>query len=223
MVNKYIKVYSEDYRDNAENYTFKWMPPKGPDNHPVSFDLKNDMLIFIPKSEGTYEIHLSITDISDHIISEEVFYYMAIKETTAVAIAKTIPELKQMENDIPSEQKMSDAPPKKMISKKSPTRRKEPTPSKPAISKAVRNQIYTVQVFARPSLEKARGDQIQLLEEGFDAYIQRHYRDELDAIWYRVRVGSFRNKKIAQTVKKNIDSLLGINSWVDIVKTNETK
>ena len=98
MVNKTVKVYSQDYHNEAENYFFKWKPPVGPSNQPVPFDLKNDILIFSPEIEGDYKIHLSITDISHEVISEEIFYYIAIAETLEVAIAGTKPE-----KDIPTQ------------------------------------------------------------------------------------------------------------------------
>ena len=40
MVNKTVKVFSQDYHDDAENYTFKWEPPAGPSKIAVPFDLK---------------------------------------------------------------------------------------------------------------------------------------------------------------------------------------
>ena len=92
MINKTVKVFSQDYHNDAENYTFKWEPPVGPSKMVVPFDLKNDMLIFSPELEGDYQIHLSITDISDEVIAEEMFYYRAIAETIEVAIAKPNPE-----------------------------------------------------------------------------------------------------------------------------------
>ena len=92
MINKTVKVFSQDYHNDAENYTFKWEPPVGPSKMVVPFDLKNDMLIFSPKLEGDYQIHLSITDISDEVIAQEMFYYRAIAETIEVAIAKPSPE-----------------------------------------------------------------------------------------------------------------------------------
>jgi len=94
MVNKTVKVFSQDYHDDAENYTFKWESPAGPSKIAVPFDLKNDMLIFSPELEGDYQIHLSITDISDDVIAEEMFYYRAIPETLEVAIAKLSSEMK---------------------------------------------------------------------------------------------------------------------------------
>ena len=95
MVNKTVKVYSQDYHNEAENYFFKWEPPVGPSSQPVPFDLKNDVLIFSPEIEGDYKIHLSITDISHEVISEDIFYYRAIAETLDVAIAE-----KKSEKDI---------------------------------------------------------------------------------------------------------------------------
>ena len=71
MINKTVKVFSEDYHNDAENYTFKWEPPVGPSKMVIPFDLKNDMLIFSPKLKGDYQIHLSITDIADEVIAEE--------------------------------------------------------------------------------------------------------------------------------------------------------
>ena len=129
MVNKSVKVYSEDYHNHAENYTFKWMPPKGPDDSPVLFDLKNDMLIFSPEKVGNYEIHLSIADIADEVISEEVFYYLAVKETTVVAIAKPLPEPEPEFK--PREEKKAASPPVKTSKKKSPSKKVKKDPPKP--------------------------------------------------------------------------------------------
>ena len=41
MVNKTVKVFSEEYHAEAENYTFKWKPPIGPNNEKIIFELKN--------------------------------------------------------------------------------------------------------------------------------------------------------------------------------------
>ena len=44
LVNKTVKVFPEDYHEQAENYTFKWKPPIGPNDEIITFYLKNDML-----------------------------------------------------------------------------------------------------------------------------------------------------------------------------------
>ena len=215
MVNKTVKVYSQDYHNEAENYTFKWKPPKGPSKKAISFDLKNDMLIFSPEIEGDYQIHLSITDISDEVIAEEMFYYRAIAETLEVALAKIKPE-----EEIPPLSSVVKMPEKKTTPKarkKKSSKSSKKTDRKSKTSRKSENVDYTIQIAAWPSLEQARKDQLRLIEEGFDAYIERHYRKEKDAIWYRVRIGKFSNKNKALEIQKQVESILGIKSWLDVI------
>ena len=207
MVDKTVKVYSQDYHNEAENYFFKWEPPIGPSNQPVPFDLKNDILIFSPKIEGDYKIHLSITDISHDVISEEIFYYKAIAETLEIAIEETKPE-----RDIPTQSSVVKKPKSEIIKfLKSPQKRNKQSASK------TENIHYAIQVAAWPSLEQARINQLKLIEEGVDAYIQRNYRKEKDEVWYRVRIGNFSDKINAQKMKEQIDSITGVESWLDVI------
>ncbi|SUZ88965.1 uncharacterized protein METZ01_LOCUS41819, partial [marine metagenome] len=216
MINKTVKVFSQDYHNDAENYTFKWEPPVGPSKMVVPFDLKNDMLIFSPKLEGDYQIHLSITDISDEVIAEEMFYYRAIAETIEVAIAKPNPE-----EDITKQISTVNEPKKKTraktnINQQSKTRKKQNKEST-----NIDNVHYTIQVAAWPSLEHARLDQLKLIEEGMDAYIQRHYRNEDDQVWYRVRIGNFKSKENASIVQKQIESITHAETWLDILPSGQ--
>ena len=213
MINKTVKVFSQDYHNDSENYTFKWEPPVGPSKVVVPFDLKNDMLIFSPKVEGDYKIHLSIADISDEVIAEEMFYYRAIAETTEVAIANPDSE-EDIVKELSGEQK-----PKKNIKAKTKTIQKSKKHSNKSAKK--NNLHYTIQVAAWPSLEHARLDQLKLIEEGMDAYIQRHYRNEDDQVWYRVRIGNFKSKEKASIVQKQIESITHTETWLDILLSSQ--
>ena len=215
MVNKTVKVYSQDYHNEAENYTFKWEPPKGPSKKAISFDLKNDMLIFSPEIEGDYQIHLSITDISDEVIAEEMFYYRAIVETVEVAIAKIKPEEEILPPPSVVKKPKKKTTPK--VRKKKSSKSSKKTDRQSKTSRKSENVDYTIQIAAWPSLEQARKDQLRLIEEGYDAYIERHYRKEKDAIWYRVRIGKFSNKNKALEIQKQVESILGIKSWLDVI------
>ena len=218
MVNKTVKVFSQDYHDDSENYTFKWEPPAGPSKIPVPFDLKNDMLIFSPELEGDYQIHLSITDISDDIIAEELFYYRAIAETLEVAIANAKPELEIDEH--PS----AVIKPTKKEKRSNKEKGKRSNPAKKQKTKKViesKDIHYTIQVAAWPSLELARIDQLKLIEEGLDAYIQRYYRNKRDEVWYRVRIGNFINKKKAQKIQGQIESITHSKTWLDIISSEK--
>ena len=84
-------------------------------------------------------------------------------------------------------------------------------------SKKKGNVHFTIQVAAWPSLEQARSDQLQLIEEGIDAYIQRYYIEDKDNVWYRVRVGNFKNKEKAIAIQLIIESITGEKSWLDII------
>ena len=76
---------------------------------------------------------------------------------------------------------------------------------------------------AWPSLELARIDQLKLIEEGLDAYIQRHYRNKRDEIWYRVRIGNFTNKNKAQKIQDQIESITHAKTWLDIISSEKKK
>ena len=212
MINKTVKVFSQDYHNDAENYTFKWEPPVGPSKMILPFDLKNDMLIFSPKLEGDYQIHLSITDISDEVIAEEMFYYRAIAETIEVAIAKPSPE-----ENITKQISTVKKPKKKTRAKTNINQQSKRRKKQNKKSTNIDNVHYTIQVAAWPSLEHARLDQLKLIEEGMDAYIQRHYRNEDDQVWYRVRIGNFKSKENASIVQKQIESITHAETWLDIL------
>ena len=80
---------------------------------------------------------------------------------------------------------------------------------------------YTIQVAAWPSLELARIDQLKLIEEGLDAYIQRYYRNKRDEVWYRVRIGNFTNKNKAQKIQDQIESITHAKTWLDIIPSEK--
>ena len=147
-----------------------------------------------------------------------MFYYRAIVETVEVAIAKI-----KSDEEIPPPPSVVKKPKKKTTPKA--RKKKSSLSSKKADRqsqgrKKSENVDYTIQIAAWPSLEQARKDQLRLIEEGFDAYIERHYRKEKDAVWYRVRLGNFSDKNKALEVQDQIESILGIKSWLDIISKN---
>ena len=221
MLNKTVKVFSEDYHGESENYTFKWTPLPGPHNETIIFDLKNDIFIFTPKIIGNYQIKLDIEDISEEIIAKEIFYFRAIPETTEVAIAEykqitptTSPATikKKYKKQLPKKSPPRITPKNKI--QKSQKKTKQPNTSK------ITNVKYAIQISAWHSLEEARKHQLDLIEEGFDAYTQRYYLQEKDEVWYRVRVGNFLTSVEAMEIKKQIETLTGITAWLDIVLSN---
>ena len=217
LVNKTIKVFSEKFHNNAENYIFKWQYPVGPDNDNILFNLKDDMLIFTPKKLGLYKINLSIENIAGEIIEKEIFTFNAILDTANIAILNK-KEKKIKDSSIKNKQKTNRNDQVKPQVKSNTTikKKKVKVPHKNN-KKANVNYLYALQISSWPSLEEARKHQLELIDLGFDAYTQRFYSKKKDAVWYRVRLGNYSTKKKALKIKEQIESSTGIITWLDIL------
>jgi len=98
------------------------------------------------------------------------------------------------------------------------------TAAKPAKKKSSRNvkpfdkSRYTIQVASKKNLKDAEKTAANLIESGYDAYIQKAYFRDTDEVWFRVRVGSYDNRETALAVGKVIASAMSTDIWVDFVR-----
>jgi len=98
------------------------------------------------------------------------------------------------------------------------------TAAKPAKKKRPRYIIpfdksrYTIQVVSKKNLKDAEKMAANLIESGYDAYIQKAYFRDTDEVWFRVRVGSYDNRETALAVGKVIASAMTTDTWVDFVR-----
>ena len=98
------------------------------------------------------------------------------------------------------------------------------TAAKPAKKKSPRYIIpfdksrYTIQVVSKKNLKDAERIAANLIESGYDAYIQKAYFRDTDEVWFRVRVGSYDNRETALAVGKVIASAMTTGIWVDFVR-----
>ena len=101
------------------------------------------------------------------------------------------------------------------------------TAAKPAKKKSPRYVIpydksrYTIQVVSKKNLKDAEKTAVNLIESGYDAYIQKAYFRDTDEVWFRVRVGSYDNRETALAVGKVIASAMTTDIWVDFVRFEE--
>ena len=77
---------------------------------------------------------------------------------------------------------------------------------------------YTIQVVSKKNLKDAERMAANLIESGYDAYIQKAYFRDTDEVWFRVRVGSYDNRETALAVGKVIASAMTTDIWVDFVR-----
>ena len=100
----------------------------------------------------------------------------------------------------------------------------KPPAAKPAKKKRPRYIIpfdksrYTIQVVSKKNLRDAEKMAANLIESGYDAYIQKAYFRDTDEVWFRVRVGSYDNRETALAVGKVIASAMTTDIWVDFVR-----
>ena len=99
--------------------------------------------------------------------------------------------------------------------------------AKPAKKKSPRYVIpydksrYTIQVVSKKNLRDAEKTAVNLIESGYDAYIQKAYFRDTDEVWFRVRVGSYDNRETALAVGKVIASAMATDIWVDFVRFDD--
>ena len=74
---------------------------------------------------------------------------------------------------------------------------------------------FTIQVAAKPSIEKAKQYQEQLREKGFDAYTESVYRNN-QQLW-RIRVGNFSDYEKGKLIEKELKKH-GYDTWFTNIK-----
>ena len=88
----------------------------------------------------------------------------------------------------------------------------------PVKNEVIINNTYTIQVASHKSIEKAKNDMNELIEKGFDAYIEDYFDNKNNIQRWRVRIGSFKNKQLAMEVKKKLSKFRGEDPWIAYIK-----
>ena len=88
----------------------------------------------------------------------------------------------------------------------------------PVKKEVIINNTYTIQVASHKSIEKAKNDMNELIEKGFDAYIEDYFDNKNNIQRWRVRIGSFKNKQLAMEVKKKLSKFRGEDPWIAYIK-----
>ena len=106
--------------------------------------------------------------------------------------------------------------------------KKQTTASKPPVKKKSSRYVipfdksrFTIQVASKKNLNDAEKIAANLIESGYDAYIQKAYFRDTDEVWFRVRVGSYDNRDTALAVGKVIADAITTEVWIDFVRFEE--
>ena len=109
-----------------------------------------------------------------------------------------------------------------------PTVKKQSTALKTPVKKKSSRYVipfdksrYTIQIASKKNLNDAEKVAVNLIESGYDAYIQKAYFRDTDEVWFRVRVGSYDNRDTALSVGKVIADAMTTEVWIDFVRFEE--
>jgi len=109
-----------------------------------------------------------------------------------------------------------------------PAVKKQSTAIKPPVKKKSSRYVipfdksrYTIQIASKKNLNDAEKVAVNLIESGYDAYIQKAYFRDTDEVWFRVRVGSYDNRDTALSVGKVIADAMTTEVWIDFVRFEE--
>ena len=193
-IGKTFKVTSNNFKLNNTNYIYKWSKPIGLEESNSKYSIENDKLLFTPLTEGTFTIDLEIENMMQAKVHQETFYFNVIKNSNS-----TVNEQKDiLKKDIP-------------IAKKE-TENKKPK------DKVIINNRYTIQVASWTSIDKAKEDMDELINLGFDTYLEEYFDTKKNVTRWRVRIGSFENKLLAQKVKDKLAKFRGETPWIAYIK-----
>jgi cell division protein FtsN len=77
---------------------------------------------------------------------------------------------------------------------------------------------FTIQIASKKILSDAKKVAMELIDSGYDAYIQKALFVETNETWYRIRVGSYDKKETATAVAKSLSKSRPEKAWVDYVR-----
>jgi len=191
---KTIKVFPEGLKSNNTDYIYKWSKPIGPEGSNFDYSIENDKFLLTALTVGQYHVSLEVENSTKEKVHEETFYFNAIKGNF----------------DGTTQTSKTPSPTKKQEKKKNKSTSEE--------KRTTENNRFTIQVASWKSLEKAKEDMNELIELGFDTYIEEYFDKKNNIQRWRVRIGSFKSKDLAKRVKEELSKFRGENPWIAYIK-----
>lgn len=243
-VGGYVTLQAEN---PADGQSVRWIFAQLPDSSKLGGFLPSDTLdqvSFKPDVPGEYNVVLQLsingeieevsynyealvaedsslvnTEIPDHLLGSVYGEDTTVSDTPAVSSMTDSGDQRNYLSKViaPGQSKASS-------NRRSSTSRKTQGKIKP--TKLSRGNLipratttYTIQVSSWPSLEEAQVASQELLEKyGIDSYIQRAFFKDTDEIYYRLRIGSFKEQSAAAAYAKEIQSMTSLPVWVDYIR-----
>jgi cell division septation protein DedD len=209
--------------------------------NPSAFSYSEDRstITFIPDKSGKYELEVNIFQYGDELSVQAFIINVTEGDAAPPPVETVVKEEEWVEDDrdnkwleeeeIVIEETVQEIPETievaEIIEETEKAPPPPPTPPKPVIRPGSTipkiSERFTIQVASKKALSDAETVAASLIDEGYDAYIQKAYFKETDEVWFRIRIGSYDNRETATQVAKSISVKRGLSTWVDFVRYEE--
>ncbi|MCH7938283.1 MAG: SPOR domain-containing protein [Candidatus Marinimicrobia bacterium] len=218
--------------EDAFDVTYRWSIIDLPDESLLvpDFSSSSNVFTFTADVEGEFAFAVSVESYGEDL-DEHVMRFRAMEDTSIVprqgaealteaatpppVVVTPVPIPAVIKQPVPAVTIMPVPTPPSPAAKPKATRAKA-KPRRKVDKDAVAGH-YTVQVSSWKTAKQAQYIRQSLVNQGYDAYIQRVWLENRQEVWWRVRVGDFKS---IQAAKKMRDELLPIHTatWVDNVR-----
>lgn len=236
-------TFSADITEDSDDLDYIWTIVEQPDASLLNvsqfqFNDNRTTTVFIPDKPGAYELEVQVFQYGDELALQS--FQIQIEQGENVPLPTSPPSepdwyedqddnqwFEEPVEEVVEVQEITEIAP--AIENVQEVVKEEPPPPPPPAPKPIPRGIdipknegrFTIQVVSKKSLEDAEVIAAELIEAGFDAYIQKAYFKETDEVWFRVRVGSYDSRETAKSVAKNISRSRNTSTWVDYVRFEE--
>lgn len=238
---------SVDIPEDSQDMDFVWDVAEKPQVSALKyndFDFTDDFahMTFVPDAEGLYVFKVKIFQYNDEIASQSFSFkivddgfrpeqdMLPLSEKDLVSIqpepiseTASAKEPETPEAELIEEAVQEREPEIQIVETVIKAKPKAKKPKKPVLGRNIPFDAgrFTIQVASKKNLDDAKRVAADLIKDGFDAYIQKAYFEETDAVWFRVRVGSYNDRELAKKVAASVSKNMTEPAWVDFVRYEE--
>ena len=199
-----VSIFQYNDEISTESFTYNVVPLESNENEEteenmvvVEEDSSAVSDLLVDNSEPKWYDAESIDDVLDEVKKTP------LKQDVEVKLIKEEPIVKT------TSPKQNKKPSKKIIKKPKKVR---------GSSIPFDKDRFTIQVGSKKFLSDAKKFAAQLIDAGYDAYIQKASFKETNEVWYRIRVGSYDKRETATAVAKVLSKTRQEKAWVDFVR-----
>jgi len=238
-----------DIAEDSDDLDFIWTIAEQPDASMlgidnISYNDQHSTVSFIPDAPGEYTLEVKVVQYGDELSVQS--FTIAVEQGDAVPVKTveqaepdwyedekdrqwfeeetapedTIAEVPEITEVAPAIEDMEEITEEVEVETPPPALPK-PKPIQRGLQIPKNEGRFTIQVVSKKLLADAEIIAAELIDNGFDAYIQKAYFKETDEVWFRVRVGSYDSRPTALTVAQSISKSRGASTWVDYVRYEE--